>query len=288
MLKHPARRNVKAVRRLTDLTPDPHNANPGTDRGRAALQRSLREYGRRSEAHCAEPHAPRRRDMSRHRYKVLSTLPWIDGGHPGPHFTWIGGTPVVYKPGAIVTIDDREVRGIAHALEATDDGGRKVLKHAQAMAAAPAKQTMLAEFIPKDRAWFARATDEKLRAQKRIRELVDRMLAHEDEPSIDDVVGALRDGYPPSKALIKYVVRVLTSPRTPGPKNPRRSTYQDLAIKAYYTYELDQAKRAYEVNNRRSRVFADIAKQATMQAFRLGKRTVERVVALRASRKSNR
>src|SRR5687767_11348240 len=31
--------------RLTDLTPDPKNANRGTDRGRDALARSLREYG---------------------------------------------------------------------------------------------------------------------------------------------------------------------------------------------------------------------------------------------------
>ncbi len=30
---------------MSDLTPDPHNANRGTDRGRAALERSLREYG---------------------------------------------------------------------------------------------------------------------------------------------------------------------------------------------------------------------------------------------------
>src|SRR5438477_5107468 len=30
---------------LTDLQSDPHNANRGTDRGRAALERSLREYG---------------------------------------------------------------------------------------------------------------------------------------------------------------------------------------------------------------------------------------------------
>src|ERR1700690_2937070 len=30
---------------LVDLKPDPHNANRGTDRGRTALERSLREYG---------------------------------------------------------------------------------------------------------------------------------------------------------------------------------------------------------------------------------------------------
>jgi hypothetical protein len=30
---------------LSDLKPDPQNANRGTDRGRDALARSLREYG---------------------------------------------------------------------------------------------------------------------------------------------------------------------------------------------------------------------------------------------------
>ena len=33
------------VHDLKDLTPDPHNANRGTDRGRDALARSLRDYG---------------------------------------------------------------------------------------------------------------------------------------------------------------------------------------------------------------------------------------------------
>ena len=35
----------RALRRLSDLIPDPQNTNRGTDRGRAALDRSLREYG---------------------------------------------------------------------------------------------------------------------------------------------------------------------------------------------------------------------------------------------------
>ena len=30
---------------MTQLTTDPQNANRGTDRGRAALEQSLREYG---------------------------------------------------------------------------------------------------------------------------------------------------------------------------------------------------------------------------------------------------
>jgi hypothetical protein len=39
------RRDRSPTRNLGDLTPDPHNANRGTDRGRAALERSLREFG---------------------------------------------------------------------------------------------------------------------------------------------------------------------------------------------------------------------------------------------------
>src|SRR5712692_9432012 len=38
-------RRARRLRQLTDLTPDPRNANGGTDRGRDALLRSLREYG---------------------------------------------------------------------------------------------------------------------------------------------------------------------------------------------------------------------------------------------------
>src|SRR5713101_1913835 len=44
--RRPHRRSVVAPSlHLADLTPDPHNTNRGTDRGRAALDRSLREYG---------------------------------------------------------------------------------------------------------------------------------------------------------------------------------------------------------------------------------------------------
>ena len=41
----PAARSVTSLRRLCELSSDPHNANRGTDRGRAALERSLRDYG---------------------------------------------------------------------------------------------------------------------------------------------------------------------------------------------------------------------------------------------------
>ena len=38
-------RSVRHPLRLPDLQADPHNANRGTDRGRAALAQSLRDHG---------------------------------------------------------------------------------------------------------------------------------------------------------------------------------------------------------------------------------------------------
>ena len=38
-------RSVRHPLRLPDLHADPHNANRGTDRGRAALAQSLRDHG---------------------------------------------------------------------------------------------------------------------------------------------------------------------------------------------------------------------------------------------------
>lgn len=225
--------------------------------------------------------------MPRHSYLVIKKLPWIEGGRPGPNFDWIGGKGVVYEPNQTVEFEDRDVSSIAHYLEATDDGGRRVLDSVRAKAAAPAKVTLLSAVDPEDLAWLARALDEKLRHAGKIRELVDRMLARGDEPSLGDVVAALRDAEPPSPTLIEFVVKLLTLPQRPGPKKPPRSTLQDLAIKAYYTYELDQAKRAYEANSRRSRAFAEVAKRSTAKAFHISKRTVERVLALRSSRRSS-
>ena len=225
--------------------------------------------------------------MACHSYRVAKPLPWIEDCRLGPNFAVIGGRPVVYRPGDTVKMDDRDVPSIAHYLEAVDDGGRKVLEAIRARAAAPAKRTLVSDLDPKDLAWLIRATDEKLRHAGKIRELVDRMLARGDEPSRDDVVAVLRDAEPPSPALIEFVVKLLTLPQRPGPKEPTRTTLQDLAIKAYYTYELDQAKRAHEANSRRSRAFADVAKRSTAEAFHISKRTVERVIALRPARKPN-
>ena len=45
MPRYSGRSIATAIRRLTDLKLDPHNSNVGTERGRAALERSLRDYG---------------------------------------------------------------------------------------------------------------------------------------------------------------------------------------------------------------------------------------------------
>jgi hypothetical protein len=226
------------------------------------------------------------RKMPRHRYRVSQRLPWIEGGRPGPHFTWIGGKPVVYEPGAVIAVDDREVPPYVHYLEAIDDAGRTVLEGVRAAMQAPAKRTLLTGLHPKDRAWLIRATAETLRRQGRIQALVVRMLERHEEPTLDDLAAAIQEtpDAPIPRMLVDCVAKVLRGqPRRPGPKDPKRTTWADLAIRAYYQYEMEQARHAHDVDNRKSRAFAEVAKRATAKAFGIGERTVERVVALRLS-----
>jgi hypothetical protein len=224
--------------------------------------------------------------MARHRYRVTQRLPWINGGRPGPNFSWVGGTAVVYEPGDVIVVDDRELPSIAHCLEATDDGGRAVLESVKAEMRAPAKITMVANLHPKDRDWLIRATDENLRRQGRIRDLVVRMLTRGKEPTLDDLASAIQEApdAPIPMVLVDCVARVLRGlPRRPGPKKPKRTTSADLAICAYYHYELERAQQAHEADSPYARAVADAAKKATATAFGISKRTIERVLALRPS-----
>src|SRR5262245_22824061 len=41
----PPQQQPTSIHALTDLLPDPQNVNRGTERGRAALEQSIREYG---------------------------------------------------------------------------------------------------------------------------------------------------------------------------------------------------------------------------------------------------
>src|SRR5258706_10691292 len=111
----------------------------------------------------------------------------------------------------------------------------------------PAKRTMLADFHPKDQAWLIRATDENLRQRGHIQELVVRMLARREEPTPDELAAAIQEtpDAPIPRMLADRVAKVLRGqPRRPGPKQPKRSTGADLAIRAYYLYEVESARHA--------------------------------------------
>ena len=100
--------------------------------------------------------------MSGRLYRVVEPLPWIEGGSPAPEgqLAWEGGKDVLHQPGDTVYIDDREVSGVYHKLEALDDTGRALLREARARAEAPA-QTFFPS--PSDAELLTRALDEKRR-----------------------------------------------------------------------------------------------------------------------------
>jgi hypothetical protein len=224
--------------------------------------------------------------MSDHRYRVTQSLPWIDGGRPGPDLDWIDGTPVVYEPGNTIVVDDRELAGnVIPCLEAVDDDGRAALERARATFDVPAKRTMLTNLHPNARAWLIRMTDEKLRREGRILELVLRMLERGEHPTHADLHNAaVQADEPVPTALKDHVFEVFKRPQRPGPKHPRRNTLEDLAIKAYYQYELDYARRTHEADSRQPANVKDVAATITARAFKTSKRTVERIVASFASR----
>jgi hypothetical protein len=108
-----------------------------------------------------------------------------------------------------------------------------------------------------------------------------RILERGKEPSREDFVAALGADGPHPKALTDYALAIQSQPRRRGPKHPRRRTWEDLAVKAFYQYELDKARHALARDSRRSRAVATVAKQFTAQAFGISKRTVERILAER-------
>jgi hypothetical protein len=185
-----------------------------------------------------------------------------------------------------MVVDDRELAGnVIACLEATDDAGRALLQAAQAAAEAPATRTLLTDLHPNARKWLIRATDEKLREQGHLLELVLRMLQRGEHPTHADLhAAALQAREPVPPALLDHVFKVFRRPQRPGPKHPRRRTRDDLAIEAYYQYQLNHAREAHEANSRRPRNVKDAAARATARAFMIGKRTVERIVASFASR----
>src|SRR5262249_44286497 len=150
----------------------------------------------------------------------------------------------------------------------------------------PAETTRLTEFQPTDRAWLIRATDERLRREGHIQELVIRVLDRGEEPTLDDLAAALTEAPDAPIPLVvrRYAANVLRGqPRRTGPKTPTRTTATDLAIRAHYQYEVEKARHSYAADNRKPRAIANVAKHATAKAFGISQRTVERIIALRHS-----
>ena len=121
-------------------------------------------------------------------------------------------------------------------------------------------------------------------------ELVLRMLERGDDPTREDLTAAaLQAGETVPAALKDHVFEVFKRPQRPGPKHPRRTTWDELAIKTYYQYELDHARQAHERDSRQPAHVKDVAATATARAFssgkrKISKRTVERIVASFSSR----
>lgn len=80
--------------------------------------------------------------MSGRRYRVVERFPWIEGGTPieidiAPGWKWEGGKDVIYEPGDIVYIEDRDLSDIYHKLEAIDEAGRVALEEIRERAQGP-------------------------------------------------------------------------------------------------------------------------------------------------------
>ena len=238
--------------------------------------------------------------MARHTYHVTRRLLWIDDGHPETTLSWVGGPTAVYEQGSTILVYDREVQAICHCLEATDAAGRRVLERACATSHAPATVTPAFTFQPDGTVcldtspgslhptaykWLMRAADEKLRQARRLLDLVQRILARGHSPTRQDLAAAVRqagDARPP--ALQSHLALRAASRQRPGPKHPPRTTAGDLAIYAYYKCKRTKARWAHTRDSRQPRNVNGVAETATIRAFSISRRTVQRVVQSFAER----
>lgn len=106
------------------------------------------------------------------RYRVIQSLPWIEGGEP-PLFE--GGRAVVYEPGQLVNIEDSEAANLYHKLEAVDDEGRKVLEAARAKAASGARAGSPGDLDALEVAFLELGLDDAKRRQGQTAELLEEM-----------------------------------------------------------------------------------------------------------------
>jgi hypothetical protein len=225
--------------------------------------------------------------MAIRRYRVVKSLPWIEGGRPLPGFRWEGGRAVVYEPGQTMQVDDRELVGIYNHLEGLDAAGRAALDAVRTKAEAPAKRTAVADLHPRTVQWLTRALDEKLRAKGHLRELCLRLLARGDDPTNDDLAAALEESpdEPLPRELLEYLVAVLRGrvQRKSGPKAPARSTEEDILIHHFYHFlieEFTRNKRRCPYEHRRPhRAAAEYISKALGPGYSV--RTIQRIVAPR-------
>jgi hypothetical protein len=158
--------------------------------------------------------------MSGRQYRVLKRLPWIEGGRPGPGFTWEGGEAVVYEPGDTVYVDDDDpdLASIYYKLEAIDDAGRALLEEARARAEVPAERTSVAGLDAEQRSSLAWAL-----ARKKVAE---------GEGLKEVLIWAIRNGaqLPDDFKTRNWIADVLEGKHEPkrGKGRPRKQPRPDL------------------------------------------------------------
>lgn len=99
-----------------------------------------------------------------HRYRIVESFPWIEGGRPALRYleivagvvpVWDGGRHVIYEPGETAYFEDQDLRSVYRRLEALDDAGRAALDKVRAEAEAPARRTAVASLHPDQRSSLA-------------------------------------------------------------------------------------------------------------------------------------
>ena len=128
-------------------------------------------------------------------------------------------------------------------------------------------------------AYAARLNEDVLRNQGSIARLVELQLRRGQQPSLDDLVAALRERTskeePVSPEITEAIVQALRRTRKSGrPASRTWTPAEELGIVAVYYHELECATIA----NRRCTREA-VARRATAQRFHIEERTVARIVA---------
>lgn len=217
--------------------------------------------------------------MATNRYLVVKQFPWIEGGRLTPEWQWEGRRNVVYKPGQIVQMEERDLGSIYHCLEPINDAGRESLEAIRAEREKPARSIPVADLHPRASERLTRALEEKLRAKGQFRELCLQVIARGEDPTDEELAAALEDPQPPPRELLAYVATLLRGRwRKPGRKPPR-TIAEDLYIQFYYRVKVEELTAHFKRNRQKRAPIKRRAAEETAAHFGLGVRTVERIVA---------